>query len=1366
MKRGLLFYFFLQLTLLLHAQTVRVLNLKDGLSNNYVQCILQDKSGYIWIGTRDGLNRFNGHHVEVYKDQLLSAFIYSLMQDTKGRIWIGTSRGGVSLYDPEKESFESLLNSKKTFSSLQDKDVYAIFEDHHHDYWLGTLQGLAFVRNSMDTLIWHVQNTNGIETSFTSIYEDQEHTLWLGTNVGLFTVKQNNHEPFAMQPSKDFSNLFIRDIKDDGKGNLWIATDEKGIFKIDKQKKIKNYSSQTEPKLKSNQVWKLYIDSKGIVWAAFINGGIYKYDQPSDRFVNYQPKIAEAFNSQSITDIIEDFNGNLWITSHGDGVCYFNPNRYVFEKYLHKNGTVISSFFEDDDGTVWIGTDGSGLKKKATNNSISNSLSTKDGLSSNVVLDIVEDDNNGKWLATWQGGVNYISSNGKNIKVFDEKNTDAFGLKTRDIKSLLKDSLSNIWMLSHGKGVSIYNTKAKKFIDPKTVTEAYIPEAAQWGSDMIQSKNGDIWMGSHAGLVKYSGNKIQQFYANKQPYALSSAMIYCLFEDSKGGIWVGTNTSLEKYLPEKNGFENYSIKYSVPGDIKCILEDDKHHLWISTVNEIIELDLSDNRIKHFDKSYNIQQGQFYECACMKSSSGKLFFGGTEGFNVFYPDSLAKDQFKSRVFIIDLYLFNKKQKPGEPGSVLDSAMSHTKKLALTHSQNVLSFEFLALNYSSADKNYYRYKMEGFDRDWNPVSESRIATYTNLDPGNYTFKVRSVSLNGQTLSETHVDVKVIPPFWKTIWFKLLAGLILMISVFGFFILRLHASRKKRMVLQRLVTERTKEVIDKNLLLEQQKEDLQKKNDALVTQETKIREQADTLAIQKNLLQKNNASLEDLNTTKDRLFSIIAHDLRNPFTSLLGFSRLLNTDFDKYTDGEKQKLIRSLYHSSTSIYSLLENLLVWSKSQQHVLVFAPEKLYLKAIISEHFDLLNDEAEKKNVRLILNSNDEVIFVADRNMLNIILRNLLSNALKYSPVNGKIEVGYELQGSGLLMFVKDEGAGIEKGVTLFEVNADNDRHRDHNHGLGLILCKEFVEKHGGHIQAINNETKGATFSFTLPLSNAAVVDKNIRDVANAQQVSDEPTQAISNGMNALPVVLLAEDDDQIRWYIKQILFPDFQVIEAVNGADAAALATEKNPDIIISDLIMPRVDGLEFCKSMKLNSQTSHIPFIMLTAERSSEKKITGFQYGADDYITKPIEPNVLRARLHNILENRRHLKSIYQKDITALPETFTTNTVDQAFLEMLNSIIENQVSNPDMNPDHLAREVNMSRTGLYMKVKALTGESVGIYIRNIRLKESKKLLKERKLNISEVAYAVGFNQLPYFTTCFKEAFGITPSEFISGKV
>jgi signal transduction histidine kinase/ligand-binding sensor domain-containing protein/DNA-binding response OmpR family regulator len=1364
------FLVFCMSVIIAQAQMVRVLNLKDGLSNNYVECILQDESGYIWIGTRDGLNRYNGHQNEVYKTQLLSSFIYSLMQDKSGRIWIGTSRGGVSIYHPKEERFEPLTIKGKPYTFLHDKDVYTMFEDSEHNVWLGTLQGLARIRQSKDTVAWYQHHSSAFSHSFTAFCEDRTHKLWFGTNEGLYFLRDKTAD--ALNPERyqheELNHLFIRDIREDAKGNLWMATDTKGIFRMNpEQGTLKNYSSQFQSGFKSNQVWKLFIDRYGVIWAALINGGIYRYDEASDKFVSYQSKVDAVFNSESITDILEDFNGNIWITSHGDGVCYFNPHKYVFEKYLSGQSTggetkasVVSAFAEDERGDIWIGTDGDGIRRMSKQNKIDPGLSVRDGLSSNIILDIIPD-RQGKWLATWKGGVDFVDARNR-VKVYDGRNAGSFGVKMPNVKALLKDTANNIWMASHGGGLTVYSTEEQKFIDLKELSAMHTADVAQWGSDIIQSRRGDVWVGSHAGLFRYSGDSIYQYFPFAgNPNAISGSLIYCLMEDHEGSIWIGTNISLEKYHPDTGHFENFTALYGIPGNIKCMLEDSKHHLWFSTIDQIIELDPETKKTRRFDQAFNTQLGQFYECACLKSSSGKFFFGGTEGFNAFYPDSVKTNQQVSRVFLTDLFLFNKKQWPGAEGSVLKNSLSYTDELILGYDQNVVSFEFLALDYSSFDKNLYSYQMENFDQSWSPPGNGRVATYTNLDPGTYVFKVRSVSVDNAILSETSLRIKVVPPFWKTGWFRVLAFAFVVLAIVTFFINRLLSSRKKRLLLQKLVDIRTKEVRDKNLLLEQQTEDLRHKNEALVVQESKIREQANALAEQRNQLVKNNETLEDLNATKDRLFSIIAHDLRSPFTSLLGFSRLLNSDFDRYTEEEKLKLVRGMYKSSTSIHSLLENLLVWSKAQQNFLVFSPEKLFFRKVVAEHFDFIKDEAEKKNVRLHLAGDEEIAFVADRNMLNIVFRNLLSNALKYSPFGGRIEISGRLEGDGLEISVIDEGIGIEEGVNLFSVSRDDVQMRDHNHGLGLILCKEFVEKHGGKIYAGNNPERGSHFTFTLPSCNPSIVEDPWKNFSH-QLEAETSNVAPSVTHQELPVVLLAEDDDQIRWYIKQIMFPDFQVIEAVNGADGAALALEKIPDIIVSDLHMRKMDGLEFCRQVKSHQQTSHIPFIMLTAERSEEKKVSGFQYGADDFINKPIEPNVLRARLHNLIENRKRLKSVYQQDITSAPEAFTNNPVDQSFLEKLNDIIEGQLSNPELNPDHLASEMSMSRTGLYMKVKALTGESVGIYIRNIRLKESKKLLKTRQMNISEVAYAVGFNQLPYFTTCFKEAFGITPTEYI----
>jgi ligand-binding sensor domain-containing protein/signal transduction histidine kinase/DNA-binding response OmpR family regulator len=1369
MNRLFIFIIFLSSALSARSQSIHTLNLKNGLSNNYVQCLLQDKQGYIWIGTRDGLNRFDGHQLDTYRKELPSGFIYSLFEASDGNIWIGTSLGGVSIYNPRDETFRTLANLNSSYREVANKDAYAFFEDSQ-GMWIGTLQGLGFIPAKEDTMYWYQNKIDGFDHMFTSICTDKNNNLLFGTNRGLYTLNKSTG-PLHVKPALDFpqlDNIFIRDILIDATGKLIIATDNEGIYVGDpKTKRVAN-ASGTHVK-NHGQVWKLYRDSHDQIWAAVINKGILQYDQTTKQFLPYREQGAALFQNKSITHIIQDLTGNLWLASQGDGVIYFNPDRYVFEKHFDGSSKFegpapakISSFLEDHQGMIWIGTDGDGLK--TLKNDASHQVSSfPSGLSSNTILDMVEDEAHGKWLALWQGGVNYIPSGTNRVEIFNNQTPQPFGLKNPNVKALMKDANSNIWMVTHGRGVAVYNTVEKKFINPETIVPAFQPDFGQWGSDILQTKNGEIWIASHAGLYRYEKDTVQQYHGNTTKGALASSLIYCLYEDHSGTIWIGTNTSLERFIPQTNSFENYTELYQVPGNIKCIQEDRNHHLWISTIHEIIELDPVKKSVRHFDESYNIQQGQFYECACMRSKAGKLYFGGTEGFNSFWPDSISENEQSSKVLISNLFLFNKKQTPATDNGFLKQSMAFTKSLVLPHNQNVISFEFLAINYSAFNQTRYSYKMEGFDREWSPPSEKRIATYTNLDAGDYVLKVRSVDINGRTLSENSVRIEIVPPFWNTFWFRALSLAALILLTVGYLLLRLYNSKQKRLRLQQLVAERTREINEKNLLLEKQKSDLQNKNIALTDQEIKIKEQAAILIQQKDQLQQNNIALQDVVATKDRLFSIIAHDLRNPFTSILGFSKLLNSEIGRYSDEEKQKIFRSLYHSSTSVYSLLENLLAWSRSQQEVVVFAPERLSFRTIVEEHFDLIKDEAEKKGVTLSIGTSQDVLFQADKNMLNIIFRNLLSNALRHSPVNGTIEAGYFITQNVLHIYVKDEGIGIHNSASLFQVGSEEMQRRDHNHGLGLILCKEFVEKHGGIITAGNHANKGAIFTFTLPKANPATDEERKPEVLQ-ESLSISLNEDVHAENDSHPVVLIAEDDDDIRWYIKQVLHPEFHVLEAINGQQAWPMVLEKMPDLILSDLTMPGGGGFEFCKQVKSHRQSCHIPFLMLTAERSKEMKISGYQFGADDYITKPIDPQVLRARTQNIIDGRKKLKAIYRSDIACAPETFTTNPLDQEFLEKLNSIIESHITSESLNPDTLAKEMNMSRTGLYMKVKGLTGESVGIYIRNVRLKEARKLLKSRRMNISEVAYAVGFNQLPYFTTCFKEAFGITPSEFING--
>jgi signal transduction histidine kinase/ligand-binding sensor domain-containing protein/DNA-binding response OmpR family regulator len=1327
-------------------QTVRVLDLKSGLSNNYVQAILQDKQGYVWIGTRDGLNRYDGYECMVFREELPSTFIYSLMQHSSGEVWIGAAQGGVVMYDPVKERFRSIISESKGLGSLAGKDVYSFYEDHNKGVWICTLQGLARVPASRDTVVWYDLPSKR-SYSCTAIAFDSVSRMWVaGTNLGLYRVGKNNTLQDPPEYFEGVATAFIRDIRFTPE-MVWIATDNAGVFQFQRSQRIwKQHSAKSNSSFGSDQAWSLYIDQQKQVWASFINGGVFRYNNRSQRFDPVTIREENSFKNASITDVMQDANGNLWVASHGGGVSYFNPAKYVMERYLSggsgdQSPVIVSSFFEDSNGEILIGTDGAGVKILLKDKRIVNHREINRQVSSNTVLDIEGDGSEGKWLATWQGGVNYVSPNGR-VTVFSETDNTVHGLRSNDVKALLKDNSSNLWMASHGQGLAIYNTVTKQFIDPVSIHPSLHREVGQWGSTLLRSSNGDIWIGSHAGLYRYTGTSVEYYTTiERVPGTLASALIYTLFEDSKGQIWVGTSRSLERFVPSSSSFENFTTAYGVPGNVKCILEDSKGRLWISSGSTLVRFDPQTKKLFHPGSDANIQQGQFFECSCLKASDGKMYFGGTEGFNSFWPDSIVATNFSSPVLITDLYLFNKRQVPADsPGVALKRSLPFTSRLELPYDNNVISFGFTTPNFS-ADKNLYSYKMDGFDKTWSPFSVSRMATYTNLDPGEYTFKVRSVDINNETPGERTLTVVIIPPFWMTWWFKILLAIFVVTLTVGYLLLRLHWSRQKRIELMRVVDARTAEVREQNVRLEQQSIELVR---------------------QRDLLKSNNAALEAANNTKDRLFSIIAHDLRNPFASLLGFANLLNADVNKYSDEERKRLAGSIVHASSSIYSLLENLLLWSKSQQETLVFCPEQVTLRTIVLEQFDLVQEVAEKKNVALTVQTGD-VGFTADRNMLSIILRNLLFNAVKYSPIGGNVHVGFDVKDEVLSVFVKDEGPGIKNSDELFQMDRSVRTPRDHNHGLGLILCKEFVLMHGGVIFAANNVDKGACFTFTLPASGPTVVSLPVYNTPEKKASSSH--EIGTERRDGQSLVLIAEDDDELRWYLKQLLFPDYLVVECEDGNKAMEMTLKVQPDLIISDIGMPGMDGLAYCQWSKQNRETSHIPFLLLTGERGSDKKVTGYLSGADDYITKPIDANVLRARIHSVFENRRRLKEIYKGDITTPPGQFTGNSIDQEFLEKLNILILNRIADPDLNPDSLAREINMSRTGLYMKLKSLTGESVSIYVRNIRLAESKKLLQEKRMNVSEVAYAVGFNQLPYFTTCFKEAFGVTPSEFIAGK-
>ena len=715
----------------------------------------------------------------------------------------------------------------------------------------------------------------------------------------------------------------------------------------------------------------------------------------------------------------------------------------------------------------------------------------------------------------------------------------------------------------------------------------------------------------------------------------------------------------------------------------------------------------------------------------------------------------------------------KSKPLHPGDsingrvILDRSILLTNTIRLTYKENDVSFQFTGMHYANPGKNRFEYKLENFDKEWKETdAESRLAVYTNLPAGSYILKVKACNNDG-IWGDTDAELRVIitPPFWDTWWFKIIVVLLIIILVSYYFMNRAIQAERQQKALAHLVDEQTAE-------LKAQAEKLQEYNTELVNTNEELELLTQELRTQSEELFVTNESLMKLNATRDKLFSIIAHDLRNPFQAILSITEMLQKNFRQYNDTEKFTFVQSLVSSSRSAYNLLDDLLEWSRSQSENVPFEPQHFALHDIILPTLKVLGLQAEAKKITITNTVKPFIKAYADKNMALTVFRNILSNAIKFTPEFGCISISATENEPHAEIMITDNGVGMSDETIhqLFRIDKkqlQTGTTGETGSGLGLIICKDFVEKNHGQLLVNSTQGKGSTFTICLPLtSNYFASTARMKDEAAIklkEENKDQPADSAESTTDTKKyLILLIEDNANIRLSINAAMTDQYLMQEAENGKSGLEKAFDLIPDIIISDVVMPEMDGLELCRSLKNDQRTCHIPIILLTAKSTDTNKIIGLEMGADDYITKPFNMQVLETRVRNLIRNRELLRNRYCMEYNLSPQSVSANATDQKFIDHILELMDKHLSDEKYDVDTFARDLGMSRRQLYRKFAALYGLSVNEFMKDYRLKQAAKMLVEKKLSISEIAFATGFTSLSYFSNLFHKKFGMTPSGFI----
>lgn len=1332
-----------------------------GLSHNQVNAILKDPDGFLWFGTMSGLDRFDGYSFKIFRNNpndsssLFDNNILSLYGLPDGKMWVVTrARSGV--YDAHTEKFDPNYYDYLSSMHLPPGAVLNIIKGNNGRYWFLYENLDLYLYSGSDKSVVSFKQHLKINSSekIASLNETKDGKLWIVYQSGLlqqYDIRSNRliSSTSALQKLStgiNAYNLFI-----DRDGDVWIWALNQGCFLFHPQNNsIKQFNENSSPsKLNTNLVFQIVQDNNGLIWVSTDHGGVNLIDKKNNFNVSYllnDPKDSRSLSQNSITVTYKDDNGIIWLGTYKQGVNYLNSNIVLFPHYHRQESNPtslpyddVNRFVEDKSGNIWIGTNGGGLiyfdRKNNQFKQYLHDPNNDNSLSSNVIVSLWIDHEEKLWIGTYFGGLN--SFDGKNFIRYKHSDKDSSSLANDNVWEIFEDREQNLWIGTLGGGVDILDRKSNRFqhYQYKQGVQSKVP--LSYISGLLQDKKGNFWIGTVYGIAVLEKNKTTtDFYQQTDDKnSLSNANVICFLEDSKGRIWVGTREGLNLFNEQTKNFQRFTTADGLPDNtILNILEDDRQTLWISTPSGLCNAipEQKENGIGfsiiNYDEMNNLQNREFNDNAALKTRAGELIFGGPSGFNIINPSTIQKPVQHPKIFFTNLQILNENVEPGRVINnrvVLQQSITQLKSIDLKYKENVFSIEFASLDFAHSNRDKYAYKLDGFNADWLYTDgKLRRATYTNLGPGHYVLRVKVLNNNGSWSEEKTLHINIAPPFWRTnvayiMYALLIAGLLYLI---------------RRITLERM-----------RMRFEVQQQ----------------RREAERAHI--------------LDQLKTKFFTNVSHEFRTPLTLIISpLERIIK----QLSDDELKGQLNLVQRNAKRLLSLVNQLLDFRKMEVQEIKLHPS---IGDIIGFSKDITNsfmDIAEKKSIRFSFSSNiDHLEIYFDKDKVEKILFNLLSNAFKYTHDNGEASVNLvyseaannESDGT-LAIEVKDTGIGIpaDKQEKIFERFFQTDVPEsmvNQGTGIGLAITKEFVKLHGGIVTVTSEPEKGTCFTVLLPAKK--IYDPSIK--ATTSPILTEDVESISfeerQKSSKKKTILIVEDNEDLRFYLKDNLKGQYHVEEATNGKEGWEKTKLLNPDLVVSDIMMPLMDGVEMARKIKNETLTAHIPIILLSAMGSEEKQLEGLKAGVNDYITKPFTFEILASKIRNLVAQQKLLQKRFHAQIEVDPSEVTITPVDEKFLKQALEIVEKHLDEPEFSVEDFSGEMFMNRVTLYRKILSITGKTPLEFIRSIRLKRAAQLLEKSGMSIAEIAYEVGFNNPKVFSKSFKEEFHVTPSQYLANK-
>ncbi|TSD66719.1 response regulator [Inquilinus sp. KBS0705] len=1335
MKRALLFrYSFILIGVYLLSchnlyaiQSIRYLGIEQGLSNNAVTSIYKDKHGFVWIGTYDGLNKYDGSTVRIYRNiwgdnRSLNDNHINKITGFGNDIFIGTQKGLVQ-YCYNQSKFSPVFYYSKANKKPQrlTYNIDALQAGKNGNIYIGTDYEGLFIYSQANKLCRRVA-LNGANTKYTvqSIAIDTDGKIWLFIrNVGLCLLNKQENTIRVINSELKYANCILFDPQK----KIWIGTDN-GLFNYNLSTNTLARIGNSTGKLNSDNIIDVKLSRSGEIWIGTNGGGVNVLDSVhhTTKYIVSGKENGNSLRSDAISMLYEDDEARIWIATLRGGVNFLDNNRNQFKLVtnnpFNSNSIVnnfILSFCEDEKHNIWIGTDGGGLSYwDRKNNQYHSYIHSNDkaSLRSNFVVSVINDRQNQVWVALFNGGIDRFDKQSQKFIHYDCFNTFTKSAD-KNLWKLYLDSHNNLWAgATRGGALYLYNRAKDKF-------EVFDDQLINIHA-LFEDHNGVLWAGDYLRLIKIDVAGKKHLYYNVKNAVRS------ITEDTQHNLWIGTEGGgLLKYDPSRRLLHRYTQLNGLPSNsLLNVLVDNKDNIWASTYNGLTEFNKQTKTFSNFYASDGLQSNQFNFNAALKLQSGELAFGGINGFNIFYPDSIALRVHQPELKFTGLHV-NNRSIEADTSYTGNQAIVDLKKITVPYDEATLAIDYTAPEYSFPDKLKYAYYLDGWDHGWNEVGALKTAYYTRLNEGSYTLRVKATNTAGSWGEhQLALQIVVLPPWYRTWLAYFVYACLIAAILYWVWLYRIRQTKfKYELQIANLQVEREKEVNEKKLAF----------------------------------------------------FTNVSHEFRTPLTLIINPIKDLIRDNNTKNKDE----LNTIYRNARRLLGLVDHLLLFRKAESENDSLNLSNVNLSVLCHDVYLCFLQQAKNRNITYRFESNNQqIVMLLDREKMEIAIFNLISNALKFTSEGGEISINLNEIGDQISLTVVDDGCGIaaDTGDKLFDkfYQIKDTKSLKTGFGIGLYLVKNFIESHGGIVNYRNNDVAGTTFTILLPykvslesyFSDQPDNQHLINELINEDQIQsasiDEDAGNLELLISERQSVLIIDDNAEIRTYIKKIFKDNYKIYEAQTGEKGLELIKRHLPDVVISDITMEEVSGIDLCRMIKQDSSLSHIPVILLTGDPNPETKLKGIEVGAVDFVSKPFEKDMLIARVQGILRDRRELQNYFYNEVTLKSNTRNISEHHKEFLYKCIAIIENYIIDPNFDVKTIADDMGISYSSLFKKIKSISGQSVNSFVRFVRLRKAAEMMINTNCNVNEAALNAGFNDIKYFREHFIKLFGIKPSEFI----